>query len=176
MWFVMKMWKIFWRVLYEMVFKNLPNSNSFIKIGQKQIRSFCVKQFVRHVGNNVNIEGGVRLSSKLSIGNNSGVGINANIQGDITIGDNVMMGPEVAIYTVNHCTERIDIPMNVQGITPEKPVVIGNDVWIGTRVIILGGVKVGTGSIIAAGSVVTKSIPAYTIVAGVPAKVVKVRK
>ena len=87
-----------------------------------------------------------------------------------------MMGPEVAIYTVNHCTERIDIPMNVQGITPERPVVIGNDVWIGTRVIILGGVKVGTGSIIAAGSVVTKSIPAYTIVAGVPAKVVRVRK
>ena len=122
------------------------------------------------------MKGGVRLSSKLSIGNNSGVGINANIQGDITIGDNVMMGPEVAIYTVNHCTERIDIPMNVQGITPEKPVVIGNDVWIGTRVIILGGVKVGTGSIIAAGSVVTKSIPAYTIVAGVPAKVVRVRK
>lgn len=122
------------------------------------------------------MKGGVRLSSKLSIGNNSGVGINANIQGDITIGDNVMMGPEVAIYTVNHCADRIDIPMNVQGITPEKPVVIGNDVWIGTRVIILGGVKVGTGSIIAAGSVVTKSIPAYTIVAGVPAKVVKVRK
>lgn len=54
-----------------------------------------------------------------------------------------------------------------------KPIVIGDDVWIGMNVIILKGVKIGTGAIIAAGAVVTKEVPPYTLVAGVPAKVIK---
>ena len=58
----------------------------------------------------------------------------------------------------------------------KHPVVIGNDVWIGDRVIIMPGVHVGDGSIIAAGAVVTHDVPPYTIVGGVPAKVIKSRK
>ena len=62
-----------------------------------------------------------------------------------------------------------------QGFEEERPVTIGNDVWIGDRVIILAGVEIGDGCIIGAGSVVTKSIPAYSIAAGVPCKVIRSR-
>ena len=63
-----------------------------------------------------------------------------------------------------------------QGSTEERPVVIGNDVWIGGRVIILPGVKIGDGAIVGAGSVVTRDVSEYDIVAGNPARVIKNRK
>ena len=66
--------------------------------------------------------------------------------------------------------------MNQQWSLPKQKVIIGDDVWIGTRVIILPGVRVGTGSIIGAGAVVTKDVPDYAIVGGVPAKIIKFRK
>ena len=80
------------------------------------------------------------------------------------------------IITVNHNTERIDIPMREQGSLPPQKVTICDDVWIGARVIILPGVTIGKGSIIAAGAVVTKNVPEYAVVGGVPAKVIKYRK
>ena len=66
--------------------------------------------------------------------------------------------------------------MKLQEAAEEKPVIIGNDVWIATRAIILPGVHVGNGAIIAAGSVVTRDVPDYSIVGGNPAKVIKMRK
>lgn len=66
--------------------------------------------------------------------------------------------------------------MNQQGFLPNQKVTIGDDAWIGTRVIILPGVSVGKGAIIGAGAVVTKDVPEYAVVAGVPAKVIKYRK
>ena len=77
-----------------------------------------------------------------------------------------MMGPEVYIYTQNHDFKRTDITMDKQGWSAEKPVVIEDDVWIGSRVTILPGVTIGEGSIIGASSVVTKSCPPYSIVVG----------
>ena len=94
----------------------------------------------------------------------------------VVIGNNVMMGPEVIIYTSGHKHDRIDIPMMEQGSSEVQPVKIGNDVWIGGRVIILPGVKVGNGAIIGAGAVVTKDVPDYAIVGGNPAKVIRMRK
>lgn len=91
-------------------------------------------------------------------------------------GDNVMMAPDCIIYVRNHESSRLDIPMCEQGSTEERPVVIGNDVWIGGRVIILPGVKIGDGAIIGAGSVVTKDVSEYDVVAGNPARVIKNRK
>lgn len=78
--------------------------------------------------------------------------------------------------TSSHNTARTDIPMNQQGHLEKKEVVIGDDVWIGRRVIILPGIKIGNGVIIGAGAVVTKDVPDYAVVAGVPAKVIKYRK
>lgn len=91
-------------------------------------------------------------------------------------GDNVMMAPDCIIYVRNHESSRLDIPMCEQGSTEERPVVIGNDVWIGGRVIILPGVKIGDGAIIGAGSVVTKDVSEYDVVAGNPARVIKDRR
>ena len=87
-----------------------------------------------------------------------------------------MMGPNCVIYTRNHKIDRLDIPMCQQGDTVEKPVTIGDDVWIGSNVIILPGVKIASHSVIGAGAVVTKDVDEYSVVAGNPAKVVKMRK
>ena len=87
-----------------------------------------------------------------------------------------MMGADVTIITRNHEFARTDIPMMEQGFRPEEPVFIGNDVWIGDRVMIMPGVHIGDGCIIGGGTVVTKDIPAYTIAAGVPARVLRTRQ
>jgi len=65
--------------------------------------------------------------------------------------------------------------MMEQGFSEERPVVIGNDVWIGDRVMILPGIQIGNGAIVGAGSVVTHSIPDYAIAAGNPARIIKYR-
>jgi len=87
-----------------------------------------------------------------------------------------MMGQDVVVFSINHEFDRTDIPMIKQGFQENQPVIIGNDVWIGDRVIILPNVKIGDGVIIGAGSVVAKSIPEFAIVVGNPAKVIKYRK
>lgn len=87
-----------------------------------------------------------------------------------------MMGPEVTIMTSSHNTLRTDIPMCKQGYLPKEKVIIKNDVWIGKRVVIMPGVTIGNGVIIGACAVVTKDVPDYAVVAGVPAKIIKYRK
>ncbi len=136
------------------------------------------RQLFKECGQNVNVEKGASFHSgqNIKIGNNSGIGINSEIGGEVTIGSDVMMGPHVTLWTTNHNFSRTDIPMNQQGMGEEKPVIIQDDVWIGSHVIILPGVIVGKGVIIGAGSVVTKSIPEYTVAAGNPAKALKYRK
>ena len=116
------------------------------------------------------------ITSKMEIGDRSGVGINAKMHGKVVIGKDVMMGPDCIIYTKNHAFCDTTIPMNKQGFSAEKPVIIGDDVWIGGRVIILPGVHVGKGAIIGAGAVVTKDVPEYAVVGGNPAKILKYRK
>ena len=164
--------KIFF-ILYTLTAKWLPISQRFSLA--KKLRGFWAKRIVKSFGENVNIEKNAVFGPQLEIGNNSGVGINCEVYGPVTIGDNVMMGPEVVIYTRNHNIERTDIPMQAQGYAEFKPVVIGNDVWIGRRAIILPGVHIGDGCVIGAGAVVTKDLPDFTISGGVPAKVIKKR-
>ena len=153
----------------------MPRSYAFCGKLWKKMRSLSAKGFIRYCGKNVNIEHGAKISSKLSIGDNSGIGVDCQCGGDITIGKDVMMGPECVIITRNHDFSRTDISMRLQGYKPEEPVTIGNDVWIGRRVMIMPGVHIGNGCIIAAGAVVTKDIPDYAIVGGVPAKILKFR-
>lgn len=164
----------FWIICYIVLARWLPRSYHFRP--SKRIRAFFGRRILKHMGKNVNIEKGANFGPEVSIGDNSGIGINCDIIGPVAIGKNVMMGPECAIYTTNHSHDRTDIPMILQGYTPEKPVVIEDDVWIGRRVIILPGVTIGKGCIVAAGAIVTKNTPPYVIVAGNPAKVIKYRK
>ena len=91
-----------------------------------------------------------------------------------------MFGPEVTIRGGNHRIDivgrtMVSIKDHEKRETDDKGVIIGNDVWIGTRAIILSGVVIGDGAVIAAGAVVTKDIPPYAIVGGNPAKIIKYR-
>ena len=95
--------------------------------------------------------------------------------GGLTIGMGVRIAAHCAIIPSNHVFERTDVPIYQQGLT-KQGIHIGDDVWIGAHATILDGVTIGQGSIIAAGSVVNKDIPAFTVFGGVPARLLKERK
>jgi len=111
----------------------------------------------------------------LRVGDRSQIGHNSRIDKDVAIGADVMMGPDVVIMTGGHAFNDLSTPMISQPAVARRPVTIEDDVWIGTRVIILPGVRVGRGSIIGAGSVVTKDVPPNAIVGGSPAKLIRYR-
>jgi len=94
--------------------------------------------------------------------------------GSITIGNYVHTGTNVVMLGFNHGFYTRDIPTKGQDYM-DAPIVIGDDVWIGTGSVILSGVSIGKGAIIAAGAVVNRDVPEYTIVGGVPARVIKER-
>ncbi len=89
-------------------------------------------------------------------------------QGGITIGDRALIGHNVVLATLNHDTD----PEKRADMHP-APITIGHDVWIGANATVLPGVTIGEGAIIAAGAVVTRDVPAYTIVGGIPAKIIR---
>lgn len=164
-------------VLYFTFARHLPKSNAKIGGGIfKRVRYVLAKGFIEFCGKNVNLQKGAVFSRKLSIGDNSSIGINSVVQGTVSIGKNVMMGPEVFIYTQNHNHDRTDIPMILQHYEEEKPVVIDDDVWIGSRVTILPGVHIHQGVVLGASTVVTKDIPEYSVAVGNPCRVVRNRK
>ena len=154
---------------------HLPESTSKVKIAQKKLRAISTKMMLESVGHNINIEHGAKFSLTTEVGNNSGIGVDSRLYGKVIIGKDVMMGPQCYIYTYNHNISRLDIPMAQQGIDKEYPVIIGDDVWIGSRVTILPGVHIGNGAVIGASSVVTKNVPDYAIVAGNPSKIIRYR-
>lgn len=148
------------------------------------INALC--QYGIRIGDNVTIKDGSiiegygvlrNLGEGLVIGNRVGISQNCfiAIRGSISIGDYTIIGPNVSIFSENHIFEDVEIPIVDQG-EKRNDVTIGKNVWIGTRATILSGVSIGEGAIIAAGSVVTKDVPAYALVGGVPAKVIRMRK
>ena len=80
----------------------------------------------------------------------------------------------MVIRSNNHCFDRVDIPINMQGATSGQ-IIIGNDVWLAANVVILPNVEIGDGAIVGAGSIVTKNVDPYTIVCGNPAKYISKR-
>ena len=95
-----------------------------------------------------------------------------NGQGGVQIGDAVMIAAFVSMFAANHVFEDPSLPMLEQGISTKGGIRIEDDVWIGTHAVILDGVTIGAGSVIGAGAVVTKDVPPFSIVTGVPGKVV----
>lgn len=127
------------------------------------------------VGSNTTINKFVTIwATKLTIGDNTQINPGTVIYGDVIIGNNVMIAPNCTIAGGNHKYTTRTKPMRFQG-SDEKPIIIEDDVWIGANSSILGGVTIRKGSIIGAGSVVTKDIQDYTINFGNPCIFIKNR-
>lgn len=122
------------------------------------------------------------FNGQIKVGYATTFGTHNYIHGDVEIGKYCQFGPFASINTFNHPIYHITTYINKRLLNghmtqykTNKRTIIGNDVWIGKNAIILGGVKIGNGAIIAAGAVVSSDVPAYHIVGGIPAKIIKPR-
>lgn len=106
------------------------------------------------------------------IGHSSIIGLGSVIIGPVSIGNEVLLAQHVAISGSNHGYEAIDVPPRLQPDTC-KPVIVEDEVWIGANSVIVAGVRLGKHCVVAAGSVVTKDVPAFSVVGGNPARVLK---
>ena len=148
----------------------------------KRIKIYFYRRLFLKYGRNSNFDPKDLFSYEtISVGNDVYIGPGAKFsasKSSIVIGDKVMFGPGVTIMGGDHNTSEVGRYMyDVKEKRPEDdaPVVIETDCWIGANATILKGVTIGRGSIVAAGSVVTRSMPEYSIIGGIPAKVLKPR-
>jgi maltose O-acetyltransferase len=164
-------------VLYYGFARFLPPSGTRFTGWVRIVRGILCRGLFKRCGRNVNIEKGVYFGDggSLEIGDHSGLGEGCRVYGSVTIGRDVMIGPDVILLTRNHRFDRLDVPMRLQGWGDERPIHIGDDIWIGARVVVLPGVTVGSGAIIAAGAVVTSDVSPFAIVGGNPARVLRMR-
>lgn len=156
-------------ILYSITAKFLPESrHSKMALCA---RAFWAKRIIAEMGEFVNVERCAHFTPQVKVGSHSGLGIRCELYGPVSIGNYVMMGPEVIVYTQNHKHE-CGIEFGKQGYEDPAPVSIGNNVWIGRRVMFLPGSGVGNNCVVAAGAVVTKKFSDNVIVGGVPAKII----
>ncbi|QKE72898.1 sugar O-acetyltransferase [Arthrobacter citreus] len=144
-----------------------------ISVESFESKEKIIKELFGTVGENLSIEHNFHcdLGYNIHVGDNFYAGFNCTIldMAEVRIGKNCMIGPNVGIYTAGHSIEPKDRNKSGYAI----PIRIGDDVWIGGSCTILPGITIGDNSIVAAGSVVTKDVPANTVVAGNPAKFIK---
>jgi acetyltransferase-like isoleucine patch superfamily enzyme len=117
-----------------------------------------------------------QIGSHIHIGNNVGIGEYAYLGGGggLEIGDDCIVGQYFSCHPENHNYDSTKLPIRLQGVS-RKGIKIGKNCWIGSKVTILDGVTIGDNCVIAAGAVITKSMPANSVIGGVPAKVLKER-
>lgn len=162
-------------ILFEVVYKGF----------NKTLRIPGLKKSFKYCGDNVRIAYDVDIKppKNISIGNNSQIGPHSlfwSTRAQIKIGNFVLMGPGVTIITGDHRTDIVGkhiIEVSDDEKLPENDadVIIEDGVWIASNVTILKGVTIGEGAVVAAGAVVTNDVEPYSIVAGVPAKKIKMR-
>ena len=145
----------------------------------KRLRGWYYSGLLAHVGSNLRVAEHVLINSpgNVSVGDNCYIGAGVQLypwNAPITIGSNVLLAAGVRIITRKHGFANLSHPMAKQGYT-NAPIVIEDDVWIGFGAVILPGVTVGRGSIIGSNAVVTRNVEPYTIVGGVPARLIRRR-
>lgn len=143
-------------------------------------RAFIARGGHVTLGNRAVIRAGVMLlpsSGFICIGNKTSINHYAiiNGQGGVTIGNSVMIAAFVSIFAANHNFSDPTLSILEQGMSTKGGIKIEDDVWIGTHAIILDGVSIGKGSVIGAGTVVTKNVPPYSVTVGVPGRTVRSR-
>jgi acetyltransferase-like isoleucine patch superfamily enzyme len=156
-----------------------PNSENVLKSILKRFRMFLLLTFkYRLIKCGKGTYFGPSLSIKpksVSIGHKSFIGPQCWLQSDVNIGNFVMLAGRVAIVGGDHRFDVVGAPSIEAGRDVNKLVTICDDVWIGHQAIIMHGVTIGEGAIVATGAVVTKDVPPYSIVGGVPAKFLRMR-
>ncbi|MBN2012312.1 acyltransferase [candidate division KSB1 bacterium] len=164
-------------ILYYLIASHLPCT--YFPLGRlfTKIRTCCVRMMTGSKCLHLEIESGVFIGNgrDVSIGNHVQINENCRLR-NVDIGNYVMIAPEVMIPHSGHNYEDVTKPMIFQGARNYAKTIIEDDVWVGSRAIIMHGVRLGTGSIVAAGAVVVKDVGQYTIVGGNPAKEIKKRK
>lgn len=170
---------LYWlcNLLYYGFARHLPYSPRPYAFGSRRIRYELCRRMFRSCGADVNVEHGALINSgaEIDIGDRSGIGLDAFISGPLVIGRDVIMGPNCTFLSINRQTPDLERPMIEQGFKPARPPVIEDDVWIGANVTVLPGRRIGTGSIVAAGAIVSADVPPFSVVAGNPARVIKRR-
>jgi acetyltransferase-like isoleucine patch superfamily enzyme len=163
---------------YYFILSKLPSArftSIFSKLRVKYLQH--VLKIMKVGGNSAMVGSNVYLGKANKITFGSGCRINEKVYlEEVTIGNDVLIAPNVSILSRMHEFSRTDIPITQQGYKKEKMVTIGNDVWLGRNVVVMPGVNIGDGAIVGAGSVVTNDVASYTVVGGIPAKVIKIRK
>ena len=144
-------------IIYRSVRKDLPPFNRFSLGRYSVVEDFCCLN--NAVGD-------------IIIGNYSRIGLGNTIIGPVNIGDHVNLAQNITVSGLNHNFQNVEKLIDEQGVST-RPIIIEDDVWIGANSVILSGVTLGKHCIVAAGSVVTHSIPPYSVCAGSPAKVIK---
>lgn len=152
------------------------NTKGYIGLAK---RYALLKNLAQHVGENVSIKENVYLYNVegLSIGDNVSIWPMSYIDafGGVDIGNDVSMAEGTSIFSFNHSTDDLETSIKNQPVK-KLPVKVEDNVWIGSKATVLGGVTVGSGSVIAAGAVVNRDVPRNMIMGGIPAKVLKERK
>jgi maltose O-acetyltransferase len=159
--------------LYFHIAQHLPRSYDLGGRVGRLSRAACLRRIAVRVGSDVNIEPRVLLQpGSFSIGDRSGVGEGSRL-GAVEIGEDVIIGPEIVVISLGHRFDDPGLPVRDQGSTEERPVRIDDGSWIGTRVIILPGVRIGRNCVVGAGSVVTRDVPDGCVTVGNPARIVR---
>lgn len=168
--------RVFWRIIYEWIARRLPDTIWFypLNVIGSHLRVFCIRHFIEECGWDVRVGSNVTVSFGCRLGNHVTVNEDCRLA-SISVEDHVMIAP--GLYTIirNHEYKSMDIPIDEQGYFKETPPRIGRNVWIGARVILLPGVVIGEGAILAVGAVVTKDVPPFAVVGGVPATIIRYR-
>ncbi len=128
-----------------------------------------------HLGARSYIAAGCLIRERLTVGDDSSLNPYVVTAGTVRIGDGVRIASHVALYGFNHTFDDLGVPIWMQPHT-EQGIVVEDDVWIGTHVVVCDGVTIGAHSVVAAGAVVTRDVPPWSVVGGVPARVLRDRR